>query len=91
MIFLFCRLNQRSKHNTNAKEIADVCKVHIKIPTEQVDVVKNSETCNTSYKPECAINCVENQLCGSVFNHGDLLLLFYFNKPKLFSMGTSYS
>jgi hypothetical protein len=56
ILLLFYRLNQSGKHNANAKKIADVCKVNVKIPTKEIDVIKNAKACNTAYKTECAIN-----------------------------------
>ena len=62
VVLLLCRLNQRGEHNTDAKKIADVCEMYVEIPTNGVDVVKDSKTCDTSYKPKGAINCVELQV-----------------------------
>ena len=62
-------LNQRSEHNTNAEEIADICEVNIEIPTDLLNVIENTQACNYAHKTECAINGLKNQLCCSVFNH----------------------
>ena len=69
VLLLLDRLDQACKHNTKAKEIADVSKVHIEIPAEHLDVIKDAETRNASYKSEGAINGLIDQLCCSVFNH----------------------
>lgn len=69
-------MNKSGKHNTKAKEVADVSKVHVKvhveIPAEHLDVIKNSEASNASYKSESAINRLINQLRCSVFNRNKL-------------------
>ena len=76
IILLFRRLDQGRKHNTDAKEIADVGKVYVEIPTDHIDVIKDTERSNAAHQSECAINCVKNELCRSVFNH-DLSPLIY--------------
>jgi transcriptional regulator of met regulon len=62
-------LDQCGKHNTDAKKITDVGKVNVKIPTDCVNIVKNSQTCNNTHESKRAVNGVKNQLCCSVFNH----------------------
>jgi hypothetical protein len=44
-------LNQPSKHNAKAQEIANVCKMHVKIPADLLNVVKNAKATNTAHKP----------------------------------------
>jgi hypothetical protein len=69
VLLLSDRLDQSGNHNTDAEEVTEIGKVDIKIPTDRMDVVEDSETCNAAYKAECAVHCLENELCGSVFDH----------------------
>jgi hypothetical protein len=69
VLLLFCSLDQRGKHHTDAKEITDVGEVNVEIPTDRFNVVKDSKACNNTNKSESAIDGLENELCGSVFNH----------------------
>jgi hypothetical protein len=69
ILFLFCRLDKSGKHNADAKEVADVGEMHVEIPTDHTEVIKDSKTCDSSDKSEGAVNCVINKLCGSVFYH----------------------
>jgi hypothetical protein len=62
-------LNQLCSHNAYTKEITDVGKVNVEIPTDHIDVIENSEARYTSYETERAVNSLENELCCSVFNH----------------------
>jgi hypothetical protein len=43
--------------------------VDIEIPTDHIDVVKDSQRGDDADKSKGAVNCLKNQLCGSVFNH----------------------
>ena len=63
--------------DANAKIVAQVCKVHVEIPTDRADVIKDSKTCDTTDKSEGAINCVINQLRCSVFKHNFFSFLFF--------------
>lgn len=54
------------KHNAKAKKVADVGKVYVKVPTEQIDVIKNAKAGNAAHKGKRSINCLIDQLCGSV-------------------------
>ena len=72
LTFLFlCGLNQRGKHHTEAQEIADVGEVYVEIPADELDVVEDSETCDTANKSQRAVDGLKNQLGSSVFNHND--------------------
>jgi hypothetical protein len=42
VLFFLNSLNKSGKHNTKAKEVADVSKVHVEIPSKHLDVIKNS-------------------------------------------------
>ena len=76
-VFIFsCGLNKLGKHNAKAKKITDVGKMHVEIPTDHIDVIKNSETRNASDKAERAIKGLENKLCCSVFTHKASPLIF---------------
>ena len=77
ILLLFCRLDQCGKHNAKAKKIADVCKVNVKIPTKEIDVIKNAKAGNTAYKTECAINGLKDQLCCSAFDHSASPLILF--------------
>ena len=48
------------EHNANAKVVADIGEVDIEIPTNQVDVVKDSKTSHTAYKTKGDIDCLIN-------------------------------
>jgi hypothetical protein len=50
VFFFLCRLNKRSGHNANAKEIADVGKVDVEIPTDRTNIVEDSQACNATYQ-----------------------------------------
>ena len=73
VLFLLCGLNQRSEHYADAQEIADVGEVNVEIPTNYIDVIEDSQTCDTSHKAQGAIDGLKNQLCRSVFDHNKLL------------------
>jgi hypothetical protein len=64
-------LDQPGKHNSQAKVVADVCKVDITIPADHTDIIENSKAGNTSHKAKGAINSLKDQLRGSVLNHTD--------------------
>ena len=40
-----------------------------RIGRTNIDVIKNSKTCNNTYKSKSTVNCLKNQLCCSVFCH----------------------
>ena len=65
----FCCLNQSCNHNTKTKEIADVGKINVKIPTDSFYIIKNTQTSNAPNYAKCAIYCLKNKLCCFVFNH----------------------
>ena len=69
--------NLLSAMKAKTKEVADVCEMYVKIPADHIYVIKNSKTCNAADKSKGAIKSLENQLCGSVFEH-KANLLFYF-------------
>lgn len=60
------RNKYRGKHNAKAKKVADVGKVYVKVPTEQIDVIKNAKAGNAAHKGKRSINRLIDQLCGSV-------------------------
>ena len=68
---LLCCLDQRGKHHTEAQEIADVGEVYVEIPANGIDVVEDSETCDTANKSQRAVDGLKNQLDSSVFNHNN--------------------
>ncbi len=49
VFFFLCSLNQSGEHNTDAKEITDVCEVNIEIPANRVNVVEDSKACYKTY------------------------------------------
>ena len=51
VFLLLNRLYQRSHHNTKAKEIANVGKVYVEIPTDCFNIIKNPKASNTTDKP----------------------------------------
>ena len=72
-------MDQRGKHHADAQKIADVGEMHIEIPTDGRDVIKDAEAGDEADKTQGAINGLENQLCRSVFdhmNHPSVLLVF---------------
>ena len=80
ILFLFDRLDQRGEHNADAKKVTDIGEVYVEIPTDHMDVIKDTKACDTAHKAERAINGLENELRGSVFNHNvSLFLLFSLN------------
>ncbi len=60
ILLLFCRLDQSGKHNADAKVIADVGEMHVKIPTNRLNVIKDSQACNHTNKAERAIDGLIN-------------------------------
>jgi hypothetical protein len=69
VLFLFRRLDQASEHNAEAEEIADIGKVYVEIPTDRMDIVKDTRRCNAAYESKRTIDRVKNELCGSAFDH----------------------
>jgi hypothetical protein len=53
-------LNKGSQHNTNAKEIADVRKVDIKVPSDGVNVVKDTQACDDAHEAKGKVNGLVN-------------------------------
>ena len=45
--------------------------MHVEIPTDRANVVKDSKACNNAHESERAIYRLKYKLCGSVFNHFD--------------------
>jgi hypothetical protein len=43
--------------------------VYVEIPTDSIDVVKDSNARNAAHKAKCAINRLIDQLYRSVFDH----------------------
>ena len=78
VFFFLCGLNKRCKHNANAKEVTDICEMNVEIPTNYVNVIKDSKTRNKAHKSERTVNSLENKLRCSVFNHNFSLFLFVF-------------
>jgi hypothetical protein len=73
-------LNKSGYHHAKAKEITDVGKMHVEIPTEHRYIIENSKARNTTNKSKGAINSLKNKLCCSVFDHNCspfLYMLFY--------------
>ena len=54
---------------TKAKVIAQIGEIDIKIPTNHIDIVKDSKACNTTHQTKGAVYCLINDLCCSVFDH----------------------
>jgi hypothetical protein len=50
--------------------------MNIEIPTDHVDIIKDTERGHDSDEAKGAVNCLKNQLRGSVFNHRDSPLFF---------------
>mgnify|MGYP003502904200 CR=1 FL=1 len=65
----FILVNDGSTDNT--QEIAEVRKMNIEIPANHVDIIKDTEGGHNSDEAKSAVNCLKNQLRGSVFNHRD--------------------
>ena len=77
VVFLSCGLYQCGKHDTQAKEIAEVREMDIKIPAQIGEIIKESQACDHADESQCAINCLINQLCGSVFYHKNSFLWIF--------------
>ena len=76
ILFLYS-LDKSGNHSTDAKEIADVGKVDVEIPTYYVNIVEYSETCNESNKSKRTVDRLVNKLYCSVFDHKGTPLYFY--------------
>ena len=63
------RLNETCDHNSKAEEITDVCEMNVEVPTDSVDVIKDTQGSYRSYKTKRTIDGLKNKLCSSVFNH----------------------
>ena len=70
VLFFLYGLDKSCNHNAKAEEIAEVCEVDVKVPTDKGDVVKDSKARNAADKSERAVYGLENELRGSVFDHG---------------------
>ena len=75
VLFLFYCLYQRGKHNTNTKKVTDIGEVYVKIPSNRVDIIEDSEACDDANESKRAIDRLENKLCGPVFDHDVPLFL----------------
>jgi hypothetical protein len=51
VLFSFDCLHQSRNHNAQTQEIADIGKMHVKIPANYLNIVKNPKACNAAYKP----------------------------------------
>ena len=71
VILPFYRLDQGREHDTDTEIIADVGEMDVEIPANDIDVVEDSETCDTANKSQRAVDGLKNQLDSSVFNHND--------------------
>jgi hypothetical protein len=69
VFLLSYRLYKACDHHTKAEEITDVCEMNVEVPTDRVDVVKDTQGSYRSYKTKRTIDGLKNKLCGSVFNH----------------------
>jgi hypothetical protein len=80
VFLLLCRLNKSGKHNTDAQEIADIGEVNVEIPTDRVNVVKDSKACHEPHESQGNVDGLINQLGSSVFDHN----IFSLSKKFLF-------
>ena len=78
VFLLSCGLYQSGKHYADAKEIADVGEMNVKIPAQIGNVIEYSEARNSADESERAIYGLVDQLCGSVFDHNKLLYILFF-------------
>ena len=76
VLFLLCRLNQRRKHYTKAQKVTDIGEMYVEIPTDHLNVIKDTKACDNTHKSEGTIDSLENKLRCSVFNHGNTPLSF---------------
>jgi hypothetical protein len=53
-------LHQSGCHNAYAKEVANVGKMHVKIPTNRLDIVKNTKTSNAPNETKRTVNGLKN-------------------------------
>ena len=55
-------LNETCDHNAKAEEITDVCEMNIEVPTDSIDVVKDTQGSYRSYKTKRTIDGLKNKL-----------------------------